>query len=193
MTYRTHLARLAPMLLALLVAFVAAQAFAQDASAPATLSVEVAEIPGRFLFDGPAFDDGMPGYGATFLTQGWLYPAGTIVGEHGVESDGSPTYPDAVIGRWTCRGWFVGDGVHTEEGPMAVTTQLFAFDDGPYRGTVVTDGYEAMRLGESFERTIVGGSGAFASARGAVRQTLVAMTEEMLVRYRFELPLPVAR
>jgi hypothetical protein len=193
MTYRIRLTRLASTLLASLVALVAAPAFAQDASAPATLAVEVAEIPGRFVFAGSTFDDGMPGYGATFLTQGWLYPAGTLDGEHGVEPDGSPTYPEAVIGRWTCRGWFVGDGVHTEEGPMAVTTQLFAFDDGPYRGTVVTDGYEAMTLGESFERAVVGSSGAFASARGAVRQTLVAMTEDMLVRYRFELPLPVAR
>lgn len=183
---------LLPLLCSALLAALAPFALAQGERGAPPLRVEVAEIPGRFVFEGPTHEDGMPAHGATFLTQGYIYEAGTLRGEHGVAADGSPAFPARVIGLWTCRGWFIGDGAHTERGPAAITTQLFAFDESYSGATVVTEGYEVMQPGTPFTRVIVGGSGGFDGMTGTMRQTLVGMTEEMLVSYAFEIAPAVA-
>ena len=85
----------------------------------------------------------MPAYGNPFVTQGYVYPAGTLSEGNGVP-DGSPEFPDKVIGEWSCEGFFIGDGAHTTEGAWVYTTQLFAFGDDPDTGaeTIVVTGYE---------------------------------------------------
>lgn len=66
----------------------------------------------------------MPAYGNAFITQGYIYPAGTLDGR--VErtlANGDPAFPDLVIGEWTCDGYFVADGMRTETGAIVITRQ----------------------------------------------------------------------
>ena len=99
------------------------------------VEVDIAEDGTRFVIDeAPVFDDGFPAYGNPFVTQGYIYPAGTLSESDGVNPDGSPQYPDKVIGEWSCRGYFIADGAHTTEGSWVYTTQLFAFGENPTTG-----------------------------------------------------------
>ena len=132
---------------------------AEEAAEPPAV-FEVAEDATRFVFDdAPVFDDGLPAYGNSFVTHGYIYEAGTLADGGGVRPDGSPTHPDAVIGTWTCDGIFIGDGAHTESGPWVMTTQIFDFDDFDGDDTIVTHGIEIADVGVEVDRAVVGGTG----------------------------------
>ena len=106
---------------------------------------DVAEDMSRFVFAAaPVFDDGMPAYGNAFITQGYIYPAGTLDG--GVEGtlpNGEPAFPDLVIGEWTCNGYFVGDGMRTETGAIVMTRQIMFT---PAMGTAALTKYSLITL-----------------------------------------------
>lgn len=144
--------------------------------------VEVSEDHTRFVFAGDHLIeggelDGLPAYGDSFVTQGYIYPAGTLDGGVGVNEDGSPAYPDKVIGEWTCYGVHVGDGAATTTGPWVVTTQIFNFGDGYGEDTLVTTGYEIADLGEEIARAVTGGTGTWQRARGEQTQVTLGFTE----------------
>ncbi len=148
-----------------------------------TIEVDVAENGRRFVIDeAPVFDDGFPAYGNPFVTEGYIYPAGTLNGSNGVKPDGSPEFPDKVIGVWTCRGYFIGDGAHTTEGAWVFTTQLFAFGDDPETGaeTIVVTGYEGAQVGQTVTGAITGGTGGYATARGEADQKLLGFNNPHL-------------
>lgn len=142
-----------------------------------TIEVDIAEDGTRFAFDdAPVFeDDGFPAYGNPFVTQGYIYPAGTLTDSNGVNPDGTPEFPDKVIGQWTCHGYFIADGAHTTEGAWVYTTQLFAFGDDPDTGaeTIVVTGYEGAEPGKAVTGAITGGTGRFSTARGEADQELL--------------------
>ncbi len=143
----------------------------EGASQPVTF--EVVENGTRFAFDeAPVFDDGMPGYGNPFVTEGYIYEAGTLADGGGVNPDGSPTHPDAVIGTWICEGTLIGDGARTESGPWVVSTQVFDFVDFDGDDAVITNGVEIPAVGEEVQRAIVGGTGEHVGASGVQRQVL---------------------
>ena len=147
------------------------------------VEVDVAENGARFVIDeAPVFDDGFPAYGNPFLTQGYIYPAGTLSDSNGVNPDGSPEFPDKVIGEWSCRGYFIADGAHTTEGSWVFTTQLFAFGDDADTGaeTVVVTGYEGSEVGEVVTGAITGGTGGFSTARGEADQELLGINNPEL-------------
>jgi hypothetical protein len=147
-----------------------------DASQP--FAFEVAENGTRFAFDeAPVFDDGMPGYGNPFVTEGYIYEAGTLADGGGVNPDGSPTHPDAVIGTWICEGTLIGDGARTETGPWVVSTQVFDFDDFDGDDAVITNGVEISDIGEEVQRAIVGGTGEHVGAVGVQHQVLEAFND----------------
>jgi hypothetical protein len=163
--------------LAALVLTLLAPSAAQAADRPVpdrsgTLTVDVAEDGTRFVFDeAPVFDDGYPAYGNGFVTQGYIYPAGTLDGHNGVNPDGSPEFPDLVVGTWTCYGSFIGNGAYTEEGPWVITTQVFDFGGAEVGGdTIVTVGYETPAGQPIAVRAVVGGTGRFSSVGGDVDQ-----------------------
>lgn len=168
-----------------------------------TIEVDVAENHTRFHFDeAPVFDDGFPSEGNSFVTAGYLYPAGTLsADEDGVNEDGSPTYPDKVIGEWLCRGYFIGEGAHATEGSWVFSTQLFSFGDDPTTGedTVVVVGYEGAGIGESVTGAITGGSGSFRTAIGDAQQELLGFTlfdgndDDMPIKKRVTLNINRAR
>ncbi|MEM7711368.1 MAG: hypothetical protein AAF264_11595, partial [Pseudomonadota bacterium] len=103
-------------------AAIAAMPFTASAGEPLA-AFDVAEDISRFVYaDAPVFDDGMPAYGNAFVTQGYIYPAGTLnSGVEGTLPNGEPAFPDLVIGEWTCDGYFVGDGMRTETGALVIT------------------------------------------------------------------------
>ena len=151
------------------------------------LRFDVAEDATRFVFDdAPVFEeDGFPAYGNSFITMGYIYPEGTLDGTNGVLADGTPEFPDLIIGEWICRGWFVGDGGHSATGPMVITTQIYNLGDD-YGSTLVTDGYELADLNIPVARAITGGTGEYSTARGEAVQELLGFTENMGVTLRFE-------
>src|SRR5690606_21660872 len=123
----------------------------------ATFGVEVAEDGNRFTFDDlNLFEDGMPAYGSAFVTQGYIYPVGTLNGSNGVLANGEPEFPDLVLGDWTCYGWMVGDGARTETGEWVISTQVYKFNDG---STLITDGFEIVDFDVPVTRAITGGTG----------------------------------
>ena len=138
-----------------------------------TIEVDVSENGLRFVFDDAPVDAaGFPAYGNSFVTEGYLYPKGTLNGSNGTLPDGSAEFPNLVIGTWTCSGWFVGDGWNTVSGPMVYTSQLFTFDANA--SSVATNGFEYFD-GTTAERAIIGGSLAHKYARGNQSQDLLGM------------------
>jgi len=149
---------------------------------------DVAENGKRFTPDEtPVFLDGVPAYGAEFITEGYIYPEGTLNGSNGVKADGSPEFPNQVIGRWYCRGWHVGEGGHTTKGPWVVTHQLYDFGTEAGRSTITTDGLETPEENVPIQRAIIGGTGGFALARGEARQTFLGFNSSNGVSLRYEL------
>lgn len=142
------------------------------AAAGARLAVEVAEDGTRFVFaDEPVLDNDYPAYGNPFVTQGYIYPAGTLTDSNGVNADGSPEFPDEVIGEWTCWGYFIGDGANTTEGAWVITTQVFEFDgDVPGEHTIVTVGPETPAGAGPAVRSVTGGTGDYAGVSGQTTQ-----------------------
>lgn len=164
-------------LAALAVGFgVVALARSEPADAKAkteTIEFDVSEDGTRFVFDeAPVFDDGLPAYGNAFVTQGYIYEAGAVADGAGVNSDGSATDPELVIGTWTCEGHFIGDGAATETGAWVVSKQIFDFDDQPGAEQIVTEGLELVDHEVAGLRPIVGGTGDYRNATGEQAQVL---------------------
>lgn len=146
------------------------------------LKFDLAESGPKFSFDeAPLLPSGLPAYGNAFVTQGYIYPLGTLDGHNGVNTDGSPEFPDQVIGEWTCRGYFIGNGAETVTGPWVMTTQHYDFYK--QRGyaenkqstalNLVTDGYELVDIDVPGKRAITGGTGRFKRAEGEAVQVML--------------------
>jgi hypothetical protein len=146
---------------------------------------DVAEDHTRFVFaPTPVHDDGLPAYGNAFVTQGYVYEAGTLDGGHeGVNPDGSPAFPDRVIGTWTCDGWYVGNGFHTKAGTILISRQVFEFADG---SILISQGPDSVDENIPLPRAITGGTGEFAGIGEEMSQTLLGMRDGFGVRLQFE-------
>jgi hypothetical protein len=151
------------------------------------LRFDVAEDMYRFAFDPDnVHEDGMPANGNAFITRGYIYPAGTLTESSGTNADGSPEFPELVLGEWVCRGWFVGDGAHASSGPMVITTQLYNFGGTLGEALLVSDGYELADVGVAIDRAITGGTGPFLGAAGAATQTFLGFNDSEGVNLTFE-------
>lgn len=169
-------------LVAAFVVVIAAPAMSDDAPK----KFDVAEDLSRFIFaQAPQHGDGMPAFGNAFVTQGYIYPAGTLDGGvEGTNPDGSPVWPEKVLGTWTCDGYFVGDGGHTTTGNMVITRQIFQFKDG---SIVVTHGPELADVHVAIDRPITGATGKYLNAGDVMEQTLLGMSNGYGVRLQFEI------
>lgn len=162
-----------------------------------TLTVDVAQNMLTFVADEtPVHEDGMPAYGNMFIIQGYIYPEGTLEDGNGIlvrqAEDGNPVaepeFPDLVIGEWICRGWFVGDGLHTQDDAWAITTQLFNLGEGYGDKTIVSEGYEIpFGLQAALTRAITGGSGDYAGVEGNQQQSVVGLNASQAANFRIEL------
>jgi hypothetical protein len=142
-----------------------------------TFRVDIAMI-------GPTFHDfeanpdparaGIPPNGSPFIIQGYIYRGGTFdrYGDlSGVLPDGSPEFPERVIGKWICRGWHLQDG-DAVTGPVVATTQIFDLDlNEPGRHTLISEGIELADFDVAFRRAVTGGTGVFSRASGELLQT----------------------
>lgn len=169
----------------LLVAAIAAVPLTVEAGEPLA-AFDVAEDISRFVFaEAPVFEDGMPAYGNAFITQGYIYPAGTLDGGvEGTLANGEPAFPDLVIGEWTCNGYFVGDGMRTETGAVVMTRQVYRFHDGDL---LISHGPELIDAGVTVTRAVTGGTGDYADAPASLDQVLLGMSEGYGVRLQIEL------
>jgi hypothetical protein len=159
-----------------------------QAGNPPPTRFEVAENGLRFAFaSAPVHEDGMPAYGNPFVTEGFLYPSGTLAGNNGVLADGRPEFPERVIGNWICRGYMIGDGAHTESGPWVTSTQTYNFGTGVGAVTLITEGFELADEGVAVVRAVIGGTGPFRGAWGEQGQTLLGFTEQMGVNLQVSL------
>ncbi|MEM7437062.1 MAG: hypothetical protein AAF436_18050 [Myxococcota bacterium] len=158
---------------------------------------DVAENMARFAFDdAPLDDDGMPAYGNSFVTQGYIYPFGFLVHHAGTNADGSPAHPEMVIGLWTCRGHFVGEGAQTTTGPWVITTQFYDFFETPGyaegkasgRHNLVSEGYEIADVDKPVRRVITGASGGAREAGRDLSQQLLGFNESGGVDLRLVIP-----
>jgi len=158
-------------------------------SGPHAFTVDVAENGNRFVFDEtPVYPNGLPAYGGEFVTEGYLYPGGTLNGSNGVNQDGTPEFPNLVIGRWTCRGWHIGDGALTVTGPWVITNQLFDLGEEFGSRSITNEGYELVDLNTPFKRAITGGTGRFDKARGDSTQIFLGFNSSngVVLRVRFD-------
>lgn len=170
----------------ILAAFISAIPVAAMADGPLS-AFDVAEDLSRFVYDeAPVFEDGMPAYGNAFVTQGYVYPAGTLDGDvEGTKPDGSSAFPDAVIGTWTCDGYYVGDGFRTAAGTVVITRQVIVFDDGDI---LITQGPELAETGIAIVRAVTGATGEYVHAPAEIHQTLLGMSDGYGVRLQMQFP-----
>lgn len=179
------------ILLFALLALLSGLAAAQTSQ---TIEVEISEDMNLFVFDeSRSFEDGLPAHGAGFVTRGFVYPRGTLAGsEHrGVLPDGSPEFPDAVIGEWICYGYLIGDAGHATAGAWVVSTQVIDLDEELGAHSIVTIGYEFADDAVA-KRAISGGTGRYAQARGEAQQVMTGLNGSggVVLEVRLQLALP---
>jgi hypothetical protein len=162
---------------------------AQIEAEDGVLRFDVAEDGSRFVWSGnPLLVDGMPDGSTPYVTQGYIYPEGTLGESNGVLADGSPEFPDKVLGQWSCWGWRLGPSDHAT-GPMWLTSHLFNFGEGWGEATLMTEGYSIDDLGVALERVIAGGTGPYAGASGVQLETNLGFNESHGGNFRYELRL----
>lgn len=147
------------------------------------LTVEVAEDLATFV-PGPPFDAaGVPQRGSFFITQGKIFPEGTIQG------DGASFDPNSegAIGTWFCRGTHLVSGLEFPATRFAVdTAQAYLMPDD--KQMIVTDGLEGG-FGFEVQRVISGGTGEFRKVIGIQKQELIGFNQSggVALRVTFEL------
>lgn len=125
-------------------------------------TVDVAE---DFTLFNPTFvrpTDTQPERGAFFVTEGNIYPGGTIQG------DGAGFNPnsDGAIGRWFCRGTHLVSGAEFATTARAVhTAQIYLFPDE--NRSISTEGVEGNG---TVVRPVTGGTGPFRGYVGEQKQ-----------------------
>ena len=176
-----------PVVPAVVVAPTANQQAADEVSNE-VLRFDVAEDMSRFIFDKDVvYDDGMPADGSSFITRGYLYEYGTLQGGNGVNADGSPEFPDKVLGEWICQGYMINEAAHASTGVWVFSTQFFQLGEEAGAQTIVTQGYELADLDVAIARAITGGTGDYKSAGGESSQILLGFNASEGVNLRVEL------
>jgi len=163
-----------------------ALSLASIAHADAPMAFDVAEDHTRiFMAAQPLHENDMPAHGNAFVSQGYIYPEGTLeANTAGVLEDGSPAFPALVLGSWTCDGYFVGEGGNATTGVWVISRQVFAFDGGD---TIITQGTEIADTGVENLRPITGATGDYAEHSGGMYQTLLGLSERMTVNVTFRM------
>lgn len=122
-----------------------------------------------------------PVRGSYFVTQGNIFPAGTIPGA-GEQFD--PNSPGSQ-GTWFCKGVFLVRGSVMDKEPMAVLSDQFFLmpDDKRSIATVGTEGNGVAM------RTVVGGTGPYAGYVGEQRQQFLGFNKTGGVNLRVTITL----
>jgi hypothetical protein len=173
------------------IALASTAAAAQATESNATFSVDVVADCNRFISQGVGHPHPGPVFGDYFMQEGLIYEGGTLAANCdggdgcGLKEDGTAEFPEAVIGKWTCYGSFVGNGGATTEGVWLYSTQVYEFDVeqiepnvfAPGAHALVSVGPERIDLSVPFDRAVTGGSGKFRHARGQLQQTKIGFNQ----------------
>ncbi len=163
---RASLRVAAPALALLAAAATAAPVTAQDQ--PTNTIVFTVDVAEDFTLFNPTFvrpTDTQPERGSFFVTEGNIYPGGTIQG------DGATFDPNSTgnLGRWFCRGTHLVSGAEFPFSARAVhTAQLYLFPDESK--SIATEGVEGNI---PVLRAISGGTGPFRGYVGEQRQEML--------------------
>jgi hypothetical protein len=166
-----------------------------EAAEALLFGVDVAANGRTRVFRYPRDDKGQPANGAPFVIQGYIYPLNTLMRQgpkSGLHTNGSPEFPDQVMGRWYCKGWYINDAAQATTGPYASTTQIFDLSPAePDAETLITEGVELADFNVPLTRPVTGGSGRFRLVRGVMKQTALAYnrTGARNLSYEFDLTL----
>jgi hypothetical protein len=175
-------------------------AAAQATEPRTTFSVDVVADCNRFIFEGVRHPHPGPVFGDYFMQEGLIYEAGTLAANCaggdgcGLNPDGTPEFPEAVIGKWTCYGSFVGNGGATAEGVWLYSTQVYEFDveqmddnvNAPGEHALVSHGTERNDLDVPWDRAITGGYGKFKRSVGQVQQTKIGFNQTECENFTFD-------
>ena len=139
---------------------------------PSTIvfTIDVAEDFSQFVPTKVKPEDTQPERGAFFVTEGRIFPAGTI------PTGGTPEAPNdfdpngaGAIGTWFCRGTHLVSGALFPVTARAVhTAQLYLMPNE--RKSISTEGVEGAG---ATVRPVTGGTGPFAGYTGEQRQELI--------------------
>ena len=170
-----------------------------------SLSVDLVADCNRFTSEGVGHPNANPSFGDFFMQEGLIYEAGTLeagcaVGGDescGLHPDGTPQFPDAVIGKWTCYGSFVGNGAATPEGVWLYSTQVYEFDVeqidenvfAPGEHALISHGPERNDLNVPFLRAITGGYGKFQRSGGQLQQNKIGFNGTGCENFRVDFQL----
>jgi len=113
------------------------------------------------------------GQTTAFVIEGYMYPVGTLDASNGINPDGTPEFPDQIIGHWTCQGWGGLARSPAQANPIvagSATKQTFEFDLENFgNDMLITQGFEIRNVGPINTRAVVGGTGAFSDNEGLVQ------------------------
>ena len=167
-----------------------------EAAEALLFGVDVAANGRTRVFRYPRDNKGQPANGAPFIIQGAIYPLNTLLRQglkSGLHSNGSPEFPDQVIGHWYCQGWYINDASRATTGPYLSTTQIFDLNsEEPGAETMITQGVELADFNVPQMRPVTGGSGRFRLARGVMKQTALAYNRTGARNLTFEFDLTLA-
>jgi hypothetical protein len=149
-----------------------------------------------------------PQFGDNFMQEGIIYKGGTFERycpetlDCGLHEDGTPEFPDEVVGKWTCFGAFIGDGIATTEGAWIASDQFYNFHVEELSPNVYTPGRHGLtsqgveRVDEVlFYRAVTGGFGKYKSATGQIEQVKVGFNQTTCENFvfTFKLDFPIAK
>lgn len=153
-----------------------------------TMNFDVAEDKSR-LTSLEKQADGLPATGRSFTTRGYLYTVGTLDSSNGLNPDGSPAFPNKIIGKWIRQAHIINEPGRTLDGIRVFSTHYFQFGDDLDAETIITQGYELANFKVTTARAITGGSGEYSRAWGHATHTRLGLnvTEGVNLRVHIQI------
>jgi hypothetical protein len=150
----------------------APMALANDHGRSIEVTVDVAEDFTKFV-PAPPIVDNVPQRGSFFITEGKIYPAGTIKGD-GAAFDPSDAKGPKALGRWFCNGTHLvaGNQIPATPEPWVYTSQLFLLPDD--KSSIETSGLEQTA---PIIRAVTGGTGKFRRFGGVQKQEFLGFNK----------------
>lgn len=138
---------------------------------PLVFTIDVAEdLEGKFVPTLVKPTDTQPERGSFFVTEGRLFPAGTIEGD-GADFD---PYQRGHIGVWFCRGTHLVAGSEIPAAPLWVNSAQLYVIGRQGKEQLSTEGIEGSG---TVTRIVTGGAGNYAGWTGEQKQTFLGINQ----------------
>ena len=151
-------------------------------------TIDVAEdLSGKFVPTYVKPEDTQPERGSFFVTEGRIFPGGTIQGD----GAGFDPYRSGHIGVWICRGTHLVSASEIPAAPLWVTSAQLYVIGRQGKEQIATEGVEGAG---THTRIVTGGAGNYAGFVGEQRQTFLGFNSTGGVNLRVTFILrPVSR